>query len=175
MGVAAAADAHPRLGGLPRIASQEGDGPFAVGHPREHHGGAQGRRVRAGLDTSVVLRLLLGQPADQAARAVALLDELSRAGHRAGVSDLVVAEAYFALQHHYGVSKRDALLGLRRLAADGEIESLGAASEVPAVEGLASARPGFVDRLIHGAYAGAVAEMVTLEKAAGKQKSVRVL
>lgn len=131
--------------------------------------------MKVGLDTSVVLRLLLGQPADQAARAVVLLDELSRGGHHAVVSDLVVAETYFALQHHYDVSKPDALLGLRRLFADGEIEPLGAATEVLAADGLASAKPGFVDRLIHGEYAGAADEMVTFEKAAGKLKSVRVL
>ena len=131
--------------------------------------------MKAGLDTSVVLRLLLGQPADQAARAVAFLDELSRGGHHAVVSDLVAAEAYFALQHHYGVSKQDALLGLRRLFADGEIEPLGAAAEVLAADGLASAKPGFVDRLIHGAYTDAADEMVTFEKAASKLKSVRVL
>lgn len=127
------------------------------------------------MDTSVVLRLLLGQPADQAARAVAFLDELSRGCCRAAVSDLVVAEAYFALQHHYGVSKRDALMGLRRLFADGEIESLGAAAQVLATDGLASAKPGFVDRLIHGAYGGAGDEMATFEKASGKLASVRVL
>ncbi len=131
--------------------------------------------MKTGLDTSVVLRLLLGQPADQAARAVAFLDRLSRGGHHAVVSDLVVAEAYFALQHHYDVSKKDVLLGLQRLFADGEIEPLGAAAEVLATDGLASAKPGFVDRLIHGAYAGAADEMVTFEKAAGKLKSVRVL
>ena len=131
--------------------------------------------MKTGLDTSVVLRLLLGQPADQAARAVAFLDRLSRGGHHAVVSDLVVAEAYFALQHHYDVSKKDVLLGLQRLFADGEIEPLGAAAEVLAAAGLASAKPGFVDRLIHGAYAGAADEMVTFEKAAGKLKSVRVL
>jgi len=131
--------------------------------------------VRAGLDTSVVLRLLLGQPADQAARAVSFLDALSRGGHHAVVSDLVVAEAYFALQHHYAVSKQDALTGLRRLFADGEIKPLGAVAGVLAADGLASAKPGFVDRLIHGAYANAADEMVTFEKAAGKQKSVRVL
>lgn len=51
--------------------------------------------MKAGLDTSVVLRLLLGQPADQAARAVAFLDERSRGGHHAAVSDLVVAETGF--------------------------------------------------------------------------------
>jgi predicted nucleic acid-binding protein len=131
--------------------------------------------VKTGLDASVVLRLLLGQPADQAARAVALLDELARGRFRAVVCDLVVAEAYFALQHHYGVSKQDALMGLRRLFADGEIEPLGAVAEVLAVDGLASAKPGFVDRLIHGAYAGASDEMVTFEKAVGKLKCVRVL
>lgn len=131
--------------------------------------------MKVGLDTSVVLRLLLGQPVDQASRAVAYLDELSRGRRRAAVSDLVVAEAYFALQHHYGVSKRDALMGLRRMFADGEIESLGAAAEVLATDGLASAKPGFVDRMIHGAYGDTTDGMVTFEKAAGKLASVRVL
>lgn len=131
--------------------------------------------MKVGLDTSVVLRLLLGQPADQTARAVAFLDELSRGGHHAVVSDLVAAEAYFALQHHYDVSKPDALLGLRQLFAAGEIKPLGAVAEVLATHGLASAKPGFVDRLIHGAYAEAADEMVTFEKAATKLKSVRVL
>jgi len=131
--------------------------------------------VTTGLDTSVVLRLLLGQPADQAARAVAFLDELSRRGQHAMITDLVVAEVYFALQHHYGVSKKDALVGLRRLFADGEIKPLGVAAEVLTVAGTASAKPGFVDRLIHGAYVAAAGEMVTFEKAADKLKSVRVL
>ena len=131
--------------------------------------------MKAGLDTSVVLRLLLGQPADQAARAVAFLDELSRGGDHAVVSDLVAAEVYFALQHHYGVPKKDALVGLRRLFADDEIRPLGAVAEVLAVKGIASAKPGFVDRLIHGAYAGAADKMVTFEKAAGRLKAVRVL
>jgi predicted nucleic-acid-binding protein len=131
--------------------------------------------MRTGLDTSVVLRLLVGQPADQTARAVALLDKLSRGGHQAVVSDLVVAEAYFALQHHYGISKQEALLGLRRLFSDGEIKPLGAVAEVLATEKLATAKPGFVDRLIHGAYTAAADEMVTFEKATGKLKSVRVL
>ena len=66
-------------------------------------------------------------------------------------------------------------MGLRRLFADGEIEPLGAAAQVLATEGLASAKPGFVDRLIHGAYTDAADGMVTFEKAGGKLKSVRVL
>ena len=38
-------------------------------------------------------------------------------------------------------------MGLRRLFADGEIKPLGAVAEVLAADGLASAKPGFVDRL----------------------------
>ncbi|MBL9173179.1 MAG: PIN domain-containing protein [Verrucomicrobiales bacterium] len=128
-----------------------------------------------GLDTSVVLRLLLGQPAEQAARAVALLDELATGHHQPVVSDLVVAEAYFALQHHYGLSKTDALEGLRRLLADGEIRPLGAAASVLATDGLSSAKPRFVDRLIHGAYVAETCTMATFEKAARKLKNVRIL
>jgi predicted nucleic-acid-binding protein len=131
--------------------------------------------VKTGLDTTVVLRLLLGQPTDQAERAVAYLDKLLRSGHRAVVSDLVVSETYFALQHHYGVSKKDALIGLKRLFSDGEIEALGPVAKVLETDGLASAKPGFVDRLIHEAYLGEAGEMVTFEKAAGKLRSVRVL
>jgi len=89
------------------------------------------------------------------------------------VSDLVVPEAYFALQHHYGVSKRDALRGLRSLFAGGEIFPLGAAAEVLATDGPASAKPRFVDRLIHGGYAAA-AGMATFEKAAAKLEGTRV-
>ena len=64
---------------------------------------------------------------------------------------------------------------MRRLFADGEIQPLGVATEVLATDGLASAKPGFVDRLIHGAYTGNNNEMGTFEKAARKLKNVRVL
>ena len=131
--------------------------------------------MKIGLDTSVVLRLLIGQPADQAQRAVAFLEETARRGDQAVVSDLVVAESYFALQYHYGVPKKQALLALRRMFGDGEIEPQGVASEVLATDGLASAKPGFVDRLIQGAYVSAGGSMATFEKACGKLKSVRVL
>jgi predicted nucleic acid-binding protein len=131
--------------------------------------------MKVGLDTSVVLRLLLGQPADQSQRAVAFLEEAVRHGDQAVVSDLVVAETYFALQYHYGVPKKEALAALRRMFADGEIESQGVAAEILAAEGLASAKPGFVDRLIQGAYVVSGGSMATFEKASGKLKSVRVL
>ncbi len=131
--------------------------------------------MKVGLDTSVVLRLLLGQPADQAQRAVAFLETVAHRGDQAVVSDLVAAETYFALQHHYAVPKKDALAALRRMFADGEIESQGVVIEVLALEGLASAKPGFVDRLIQGAYISNGGSMATFEKASGKLDAVQIL
>lgn len=128
--------------------------------------------MKVGLDTSVVLRLLVGQPADQTVSAVAFLDELSKRGDQPVVSDVVAAEVYFALQHHYGISKKSALSGMQRLFAGDEIKPLGAVAEVL---GIASAKPGFVDRLIHGAYLSEADGMATFEKSAKKLKSGRVL
>jgi predicted nucleic acid-binding protein len=131
--------------------------------------------MKIGLDTSVVLRLLLGQPVEQAQRALAALDEAAKRGDQAVVSDLVVAEAYFALHYHYGVPKKEALAALRGMFADGEIESQGVAAAVLDTDALASAKPGMVDRLIQGGYVAAGGSMVTFEKAAGRLKSVRVI
>ena len=57
----------------------------------------------AGLDTSVVVRLLVGVPESQALAAKDFLDACQLAGTRACVSDMVVAEAYHALIYHYEV------------------------------------------------------------------------
>jgi predicted nucleic acid-binding protein len=131
--------------------------------------------VTVGLDTSVVLRLLVGKPEDQAQKAIDLLEALARQGERPVVSDLVLAETYFALQHHYGVPKNHALQALRRMFAEGEIASSGAAAQVLAMAGLATAKPGFVDRLIHGAYTQEGGAMATFERSAKKLPSVRLL
>ena len=127
------------------------------------------------LDTSVVLRLLVGQPTDQWPKAIDYLDSMARRGERPVVSDLVVAEAYFALQHHYDVPKKDALAALRHMFADGEITSTGAAVDVLASPSLATAKPGFVDRLIHHGYTNEDGAMATFEQSAKKLPNVRLL
>jgi predicted nucleic-acid-binding protein len=131
--------------------------------------------VKIGLDTSVVIRLIVGQPEDQSLVAVAFLEEIRRAGHQAVVGDLVVAEAYFAAQYHYGISKGSALAALHGMFQAGEVRSSGQAAGVLAMSGLASAKPGFVDRLIHASYTAHGETMATFEKSAGKLERVRVL
>ncbi|MCC5841252.1 MAG: hypothetical protein JJT96_14135 [Opitutales bacterium] len=63
-------------------------------------------------DTSTVMRLLVGSPVKQFRAASHYLSEKVTAGGRVHVCDLVLAEAYFALQHFYGHSKSDALATL---------------------------------------------------------------
>jgi predicted nucleic-acid-binding protein len=131
--------------------------------------------VKVGLDTSVVLRLLVGEPADQAQRAWQAVVEVRSAGGEVFVSDLVAGEAYFALHHHYAVPKREALRQLRALFASGELVSEGVAPQVLATPKLASAKPGFVDRMIHEGYLRFLDHTLTFERAAGKLAGARVL
>lgn len=131
--------------------------------------------TRVGLDTSVVLRLLIGEPEAQAQKAEKFLDSLLKAGRRPAVSDLVVAETYFALQFHYDVPKKEALRVLREFFESGEIESPGKAAEVLNAQRLSSSKPGFVDRLIHAEYLSNGGSMATFEKASKNLAGVKVI
>lgn len=125
-----------------------------------------------GLDTSFILRLLVGEPAPQARRAVAELDKLREQGKRGAVSDLVASETYFALQYHYDVPKQIALDKLREFLESPEICPLGEALAVLREANLAKAKPGFVDRMIHANYLKSTSAMLTFEKASAKMPSV---
>ncbi len=127
-----------------------------------------------GLDTSFVLRLLVGEPAAQAKRAVAQLDAMRSEGKQGAVSDLVVSETYFALQYHYEVPKQIALDKLREFLESPEIAPLGESLTILQQSNLGKAKPGFVDRVIHAEYLRKAAAMVTFEKAAGKLAGVSI-
>lgn len=130
----------------------------------------------AGLDTSIVVRVLTGEPEDLALAAVRYLEERRRAEDRVWVSDWVLAETYHALQHHYQVPKGEVLDALREFLAGEAIEGTGEVSAVLETPGLATANPGFIDRVIHRHYLGTGAdELVTFERAAAKLPNVRVL
>jgi predicted nucleic acid-binding protein len=133
------------------------------------------RRMKAGLDTSVILRLLTGEPDAQARNALAEVQALIARGVTLLVSDLVVSEVYFALQHHYAVPKDEALSLLARLFAEGGIKAMGSAAAVLTINDLATANPGFVDRLIHAEYLKYTREVLTFEKAAARLPGMRVI
>ena len=59
---------------------------------------------RFGIDTSILVRLVTGDPEDGFARCVeALTGLVDREGAEVYASNQVIGEAYVAIQHHYGV------------------------------------------------------------------------
>ena len=129
---------------------------------------------RIGADTSFLLRLLIGEPKAQAEAAVKELDQRFAKGERLAVSDLVVAETYFALQHHYEVPKQEVLDTLKEFLEAPEIVALGVTQTVLVESKLGHANPGFVDRLIHSDYLASTAGMLSFEKAARKLPKTQV-
>lgn len=122
-----------------------------------------------GLDTSVVVRLLVGLPEAQAMAARRRLERAATENERVFVADLVVAEAYFALQHHYRVPKGQARTLLNRFLNAGVVQ-LDPAGALPALA--ISGGAGLVDRLIHARYTSLGAVTVTFERQQGRLEGV---
>lgn len=131
--------------------------------------------IRAALDTSVLMRLLTGQPLDLSEVARIYMAGVERAGAKVFVSNLVVMEAYFACQHHYGMPKNAVLRGLSQLLSIPTFVVHPQLIPLLAIEGLATAQPGFLDRLIHAEAATAQLPLVTFEKAAARLPQTLIL
>ena len=117
-----------------------------------------------GLDTSVVVRLLVGLPESQARAARRRLERAVETAEPVIVSDLVIAETYHALQHHYRVPKTEAQTILRRFVESGIVRL-----EPPTSSGAldVTAGAGLVDRLIHFRYRSLGAITLTFERRQG--------
>lgn len=125
------------------------------------------------LDTSFALRILTESPDSQVPLALDFYEEQRQAGNQLFISDLVLSECYFALQFHFDFTKADALAALKALTA--EITVTPSARLVFNLPNLAQMKPGFIDRLIHGAAHGEGQTLVTFEKAAKKLPNTLVL
>jgi predicted nucleic acid-binding protein len=129
-----------------------------------------------GLDTSIVLRIMTGEPEELALQAGHRVAALVESGETLVVSDLVVAETYYALQFHYKMTKDDALAALILIGKDGSgIRFVGTTGKILQTPRLAHANPGFVDRLIHAGYRQAGYALLTCETAANKLDGVEVV
>ncbi len=139
--------------------------------------GGSDRNALVGLDTSVVVRLLVGSPPDLAQAALGFVRQSRIDGVRVVVSDLVVSEAYFALHAHYDVPKTVAIEALHEMLDSDFVEPADGPGilTVLAAAVRSSAKPGFVDRLIHDQYRRASARMATFEHAAGRLAGTTVL
>ena len=130
-----------------------------------------------GLDTSVLLRLLVGEPESQAQVALTFLTDCFNQEIPVFVSDLVVAEAYYALHYHYKVPKKEALEKLRDMFDSKMITS----SEYSTANVLLSklenqkGKLGIVDRMIYAQYQMTHSKLATFEKASKQWVNAVVL
>ncbi len=129
---------------------------------------------RFGIDTSVLARLLSGDPAADFERCMSRLSALVEdGGAEVFASNQVIGEAYVAVQHHYGVTKADARAGLVEVLRSGLVSPLNGRAVFAALE--ASGGPGLLDRLIADDYSRAGLEALTLDRKMASLAGVRRL
>jgi len=127
--------------------------------------------MSSAVDTSVVLRLLTGEPSNQAEIARRQLERLDTKVH---VDALVVGESYYALRHHYQVPHVAAVDALLALLSS---ERLGTNPCVR--DALANARdthePGVMDRLILAQAFGEDRELLTFDQRLARLEGTRLV
>ena len=116
-----------------------------------------------GIDTSILVRLVTGDPESDFQRCVNELCILIE-GQDAEMfaSNQVIGEAYTVLQHHYGISASDACSGLVEVLTSGMVAPLNGQSIVLALQ--TSGGFGTFDRLIADGYSYENLETLTLDR-----------
>lgn len=123
---------------------------------------------RYGIDTSVFVRLLTGDPKADYLRAVRAFEERIHAEPRAEffVSNQVIGEAYIALQHHYGIEKSDAKAAMLSVFTSGLCSPLNGA---PVLDMLGTDKGcGLLDRLIANDYDSQGLKVLTNDRKMGR-------
>ena len=129
---------------------------------------------RFGIDTSVLVRLAVGEPErDFQCCLEALRALVEDEGREIFASDQVIGEAYVAIRHHYQVSDVDARVALIDVLTSGLVAPLNGHAVVQALQ--TREGPGLFDRLIADDYSHAGLETLTLDRRMGNLPNVRNL
>ena len=123
-----------------------------------------------GIDTSVVIRLVTGQPPDTHAYCLERLNQLVNEGIVVIASNQMIREAFATIQFRYGMARSDARAGLLRALTGGLV----APQNGPDVL-VASGRPGLFDRLIAQGYDQTGLDTLTLDRAMARLPNARLI
>lgn len=129
------------------------------------------------VDTCILMRLAAGDPAALFMKTVRALETLldRQVGTRIVAHNIVIGEAYIALQHHYGFTKAESRKTLTHVLTSGLVEPLDGQAALDAID-TASKGAGLVDRLILlDAQARSTAPLLTLDAALAKVPGVAEL
>ncbi len=126
-----------------------------------------------GLDTCVVLRLLIGEPVEQAKSAFKYIEECYFNNTTVFVSDIVVVEVYHATCYHYMVPRKKAAKVLLDFLSSPMITPTGHALTV--LSEYKGTGAGLIDRLIRSDLLDHAHEIVTFDKDFEKLPNISLL
>lgn len=116
-----------------------------------------------GIDTSIFVRVLTGLPAaDYQATVKRLAAIRASQPEHITVANIVIAEAYAVLQHHYALSKSDARAAILSALTSGLIEPTHGDAVLEALR--ETKEPGLTDRLIALDYNRQRSTVLTLDR-----------
>ena len=128
-----------------------------------------------GLDTTVILRLLTGEPEKQFEKAKEFIESQLAQHKELFVSDLVIAESYFALHHHYEIPKIEVVKYLDNLLSSGLIHVAPGSVCKDVLKESFQHKAGFVDQLIYEQYFTFADQIVSFDKSMAKLEGVIAL
>ena len=118
---------------------------------------------RFGIDTSILVRLVTGDPEAEYQRCLKRLTRLvEQDDAELCAGNQVIGEAYVALQHHYGVSKAEARKALTSVLRSGLVAPLNGPGVFAALA--ADSGCGLLDRLIADDYQRLGLTTLTLDR-----------
>lgn len=130
--------------------------------------------ARFGIDTSILVRLVTGDPKEGFETCVRKLCALVEGDDaEVFVSNQVIGEAYLVLQHHYEVSKPEARAALVSVLRSGLVAPLNGAGAFAALE--IATGCGLLDRLIADDYRRAELITLTLDRKMAALADARLL
>ena len=126
-----------------------------------------------GIDTSVLVRLVTGQPPETHAYCLERLNELISEGIVVTASNQVIGETFATIQFRYGMARSDAQAGLLRALTGGLVSPQNGRDVLDVL--VTPGRPGLFDRLIAQGYAQSGIDTLTLDRAMARLPNARLL
>lgn len=124
-------------------------------------------KKRYGIDTSILMRLMTGDPLKDFTKTVQALERLieEKPGADILASNQVIGEAYIAVRHHYGISKADARAALLSVLTSGLVAPLNGTAVLDSIRSHEGC--GLLDRLIVDDYSRHGVETLTHDRKMG--------
>lgn len=118
-----------------------------------------------GIDTSVLVRLLTGEPVETAQAVKSRLVDAFKRDEVVIASDVVIAEGYYALKYHYQCEPAAIRSSLTAMLTSGLVKPEPGSAVLDVLQAKGTGKSGFVDRLMQARYDQAGLITLTVDKA----------